>query len=218
MHAPIKVAVADNHEIFRKGFRLILKYQQELRLVGEAGTGKDLIELVHQEHPDVVITDIRMPEMDGIEACSRLKMRYPGLGIIALTMLNDEQSILRMLEAGATGYLLKNTTRKEVIDAIKAVQRGETYYCPSTSKLMTGILTGTTVHACKKVSKCSLTAKEIEIMQLICEQYSNKQIADKLDLSIRTVESYREKIFEKTDSRNMVGVAIYAIRNKLYAI
>lgn len=214
----IKVVLADDHEIFRDGFNVMLKKQEDIELVGEAANGEELIEQVQKLKPDVVITDIKMPLLDGIEATRILTARWPDLGIIALSMSDEENLIMDMLEAGAKGYLIKNAHKNEIFDAIKCVYRNEVYYCNQTSGKLIKMLANSNHAPYKKEIKPTFTKKEIEIIQLICTESSNKEIANKLDLSVRTIEACRERIQEKTGAKNMVGIVVYAIRNGIYKI
>jgi DNA-binding NarL/FixJ family response regulator len=218
MHNSIRIVIADDHSIFRDGFKVLLRDQDEIELAGEAGNGKELIELVKKVEPDVVITDIKMPEMDGIEASKILSKNFPNIGIIALSVFNDDYLVVDMLEAGAKGYLLKNTNKYELFEAIKAVSKGEVYYCNDTSAKMTHLIGLSKFNPYRNKIPVRFSEREIEIMRLICQQYSNKEIAECLHLSVRTIESYREQIFEKTMSKNMVGVAIYAIKHNIYPL
>jgi DNA-binding NarL/FixJ family response regulator len=219
MHSrPIRVAIADDHEFFRDGFKGLFKKQQDLELVGEAGNGKELLELVTRLQTDVVITDIKMPEMDGIEVCKQIRKKFPRIKVIALSMFNDEDLIVDMLEAGATGYLLKNTNKNEVITATRAVYEGQTYYCNATSDQLAKMIADSKFNPYRNHPVPKFTARETEIINLICKQHSSKEIAGLLDLSIRTVESHRENIQEKTGAKNSIGIVIYAIKHHIVQI
>lgn len=218
MNSPIKIVIADDHPIFRDGFKVLLREQTDIQLVGEANNGEELIQLVKKVQPDVVITDIKMPVMDGIDASKFLSKHIPDIKIIALSVFNDDYLVVDMLEAGAHGYLLKNTTKQELFEAIKTVASGDVYYCNDTSVKMARLIGLSKFNPYKNTKTPRFSNREMEIMRLICEQFSNKEIAENLHLSIRTIESYREQIFEKTSSRNMVGVAIYAIKHNIYPI
>lgn len=216
----IKLIIADDHEIFRDGLKLLLKKlnTNEVKLIAEAENGKELIQCVEKQQPDVVLIDIQMPVMDGIEACRILNLRFPKLGIIALSTFNEENLVIDMLQAGAKGYLLKNTNKEELLKAIKKVHGGEVCYTAETL-----------VHLAKKIEKekatqlnekilKKLTKREIEVMGFLCEGHTNKEVASKLDLSIRTVETYREKIMKKLDAKSAMDIMIFAIKNKIYKI
>lgn len=215
-YIPIDIILADDHEIFRDGFAVMLKKITEINLAGEASNGEELIKLMRTLKPQVIVTDIKMPKMDGIEATKRLKKEFPSVGIIALSMFDEENLIVDMLEAGAKGYLLKNAHKTEIIAAIKSVYKDEPYYCKDTSHKLAQMIAKSRFNPYKKRPKIEFSEKEIAIINLICGEYSNKEIADKLILSKRTVEGYREKILEKIDAKNTAGIVVYAIKNNIY--
>ena len=217
-YTPIRIAIADDHQIFRDGFKLLLKHQPELELVGEAEHGRELLDVIVQQQPDVLILDIQMPVMDGIATCKEVTKRHPGVKVIALSMFNDDNLIVDMLEAGAKGYLLKNTNKQELSQAVKAVFEGGTYYCAATSAKLTKMIAESKFNPYRSQPVKKFTARETDIIKLICQQYINKEIADQLNLSIRTVESHREKIQEKTGAKNSIGVVIYAIKHGIFEI
>lgn len=212
----IDIVLADDHEIFRDGFRVMLKKIPEFNLVGEAGNGKELIAVCKELQPDVIVTDIIMPEMDGIQATRLLSEMLPDIGVIALSMFNEDNLIVDMLEAGAQGYLLKNASKEEIINAVNAVYAKKKYYCSSTSDKLVRMIASSGFNPNKKGLKPEFSDKEIFIIRMICQQLSNKEIADKLHLSKRTVEGYREKILEKIDARNTAGIVVYALKHKLF--
>lgn len=212
----IRIIIADDHEIFRDGFKLMINKQEDIELVGEAGDGRELIELTNSLKPDVIITDIKMPRMDGIEAAKHLTHDFPDTGVIGLSMFDEEDLIVDMLEAGAKGYLLKNADKNEVLEAIRTVYQQEPYYCKHTSGKLAQMIAKSKFNPYKKAKKIEFSEREIEIIQLICQELTNKEIADKLFLSIRTVEGYRLKIQEKMNVKNSIGLVIYAIRNGFY--
>jgi DNA-binding NarL/FixJ family response regulator len=216
MNTPIKIIIADDHEIFRKGFQVLLRKEEEIRIIGEAQNGDELLKLVKTNEPDIVIMDIQMPVMDGIEATRQLTRTHPRIGIIALTMFVDDHLVINMLEAGARGYLLKDTSKSELMEAIHAVYSGNTYFCSATSKKMAHLIGQSRFNLFPARQKTSLTSTEIEIIKLICQEYSSKEIAAQLGYTPRTIENYREKIQEKIGAKNMVGVAVYAIKNRIY--
>src|ERR1700733_7506807 len=140
MSTRIKIVIADDHEIFREGFKLLLKRQDEVELVGEAENGKELLEIIAKKQPDIAIVDIKMPVMDGIEACRIIRRKFPNVQVIALSMFNDDNLVIDMLEAGARGYLLKNTKKAELLMATQAVHKGDLYYCNATSNKLTKMI------------------------------------------------------------------------------
>lgn len=211
--ADIKLIIADDHEIFRDGFKLMLSKFPEIILVGEAGNGRELMELAEQLNPDVILTDIKMPVMDGIEATKKIAELYPDKGIIGLSMYDDDELIIEMLEAGAKGYLIKNAGKDQIIEAIKTVYNDEPYYCKTTSHKLTQMIAKSRFNPYKKTAKAEFSEREKEIIDYICHELTNKEIGDKLFISVRTVEGHRLKILEKMNVKNTVGLVVYAIKN-----
>jgi DNA-binding NarL/FixJ family response regulator len=214
----ISVVIADDHEIFRDGFRAMLKKYPEIKLVGEAENGKELIEVVERLKPNVIFTDIKMPVMDGIEATKKLTKNNSEINIVALSMFDEESLILEMLEAGAKGYMLKNSHKDEIIEAIHHVSVGDSYYCKHTSEKLIRLIAKSSYNPFKKNEKPQFSERETQIIRLICEQYSNKEIASMLNLSVRTIEGYREKIQEKMNVNNTAGIVVHAIKSGIYQI
>ncbi len=213
---PIRIAIADDHEIFRNGFKLLLENQPEMHLIGDVENGIELLKLCKTEFLDIVFVDIQMPKMNGIEFCKQLRLSKLKTKIIALSMFNDDDLIVAMLGAGACGYLLKNTNRYELLKAAVAVHEGRSYYCNSIEKKLTNLISNNRYHPHRKSSVINLSEREIEVLILICKQLSNKEIAIKLRISIRTVETYRERLNNKTYAKNSAGLVVYAVKNRLY--
>lgn len=215
---PITIVIADDHELFRDGFRVMLKKYPEIKLIGEAENGKDLVDLVQKRKPHVVLTDIKMPRMDGIEATRQLMKKNPEANIIALSMFDEDNLIIDMLEAGARGYLLKNSNKEEIMEAIRMVSNGQTFYCKTTSTKLVSMIAKSKFNPYRKTLAPEFSDKEIGIIRLICDQLSNKEIAEKLNLSVRTIEGYREKIQEKMEVKNTAGIVVFAIKKSIYQI
>jgi len=215
MNYNIRLAIADDHEIFRDGLALMLSKQQDVSLVGQAGNGRELLDLVAAEQPDIVMTDIKMPVMDGIEATKLLLQKFPHLKIIALSMFDEENLIVDMLEAGAKGYLLKNADKQEILDAINNVFEDKTYYCRHTSARLASMIVKSKFNPYRKAEPVSFNDREKEIIRMICQQCTTQEIGEKLFLSKRTVEGYRTRILEKMNVKNTAGVVIFALRHHL---
>jgi DNA-binding NarL/FixJ family response regulator len=211
----IRIVFADDHEIFRDGFKLMLTKRKEITVLAEAENGRELIELVKTHQPDVVITDIKMPVMDGIEAAKKISAMFPETGIIGLSMFDEDDLIVDMLEAGASGYLLKNAGKEQIVEAIHTVFAGNPYYCSTTSRKLTQMIAQSRYNPYKKKVQAEFSDREKEIIHFIVMELTNKEIADKLFLSVRTIEGHRLKIMEKMDVKNTVGIVIYALRNGL---
>src|SRR5882757_5446734 len=168
MKNSISLVIADDHEIFRDGLALMLSKQDTISLVGQASNGKELIELVAEKKPNLVLTDIKMPYMDGIAAAKLLLQQDPGLKIIALSMFEEENLIVEMLEAGAKGYLLKNADKKEILEGIITVNEGNIFYCKHTSNRLASLIVRSKFDPQKKKSSDLFTERERQIIQLIC--------------------------------------------------
>jgi two-component system, NarL family, response regulator NreC len=211
----IKLVIADDHEIFRDGLALMLSRQDDISLVGQAENGRELIELVGSLQPDLVITDIKMPLLGGIEATRQLVKIYPDIKIIALSMYDEDNLIVDMLEAGAKGYLLKNADKREILEAILTVYQDNNFYCRHTSARLATMIVKSRFNPHKNAQPVEFTEREKEIIGRICRQQTAQQIGEKLFLSKRTVEGYRTKIMEKMNVKNTAGIVIFALRNSL---
>jgi len=218
LYSPVRVLLADDHEIFREGFYSLFNKQPDIELLGDAANGEQLVKLTAELLPDIVLTDIKMPVMDGIEATKKIVSLYPHVSIIALTMFDEDDLIIEMLESGARGYLLKNAHKDEVFDAIKTVYTGDTYFCKHTTAKLTKLISKSRYNPYKPIERSLFNDKETEIIRLICAEHTNKEISDQLHLSVRTIEGYRERIQEKMKVKNAAGIAVYAIKNGIYKI
>ena len=215
--ALIRLLIADDHELIREGFCNILKNDTAIRIVGEARDGAELIKLTEKLNPDIIITDIGMPELNGIEATKLLVKKYPKINIIAYTMFQHEHLIIQMLEAGAKGYLTKNSSKEELLEAIKTVLDHKTYYCRDTTATLARMIAKSKFKTNVKPGY-EFSKRETDIIKMICEEQPNKEIAAALNLGIRTVEGYRKKIEEKMNVKNAAGIVVYAIRTGIYKV
>jgi DNA-binding NarL/FixJ family response regulator len=215
MKNTISLIIADDHEIFRDGLALMLSKQESVTLVGQAGDGHELLQLVEEKKPDMVLTDVKMPRLDGISAARLLLQRYPDLKIIALSMFEEEDLIVEMLETGAKGYLLKNADKKEIMEAIATVNEGSIYYCKHTTAHLASLIVKSKFDSRLKAPAALFTDRERDIIRLICRQHTAQEIGDLLFLSKRTVEGYRTRILEKMDVKNTAGVVIFALKHNI---
>lgn len=213
----IQLLIADDHEVYRDGLKTLLEKSPGLEVIGEASNGKELVACCREQPPDVILTDIMMPVMDGIEAATLITRYFSTVRIIALSMFNQDNLIVDMLNAGATGYLIKNAHKSEIIDAIHSVYRGQPYYCKSTSMKLARLIGGSQFGP-KAKEKIFFSQKEKDIIRLICEEKTSKEIGDELHLSMRTVEEYRQRIKDKMDVKGTTGIVIYAIKNDLFKV
>lgn len=211
----INVVIADDSPIFLDGIKVMLAEHPEIHVKGIALDGEELVALVDQCMPDVVITDLQMPVMNGIEATRMIKQKWPLIAIIALTSFGDENLVLEMMDAGASGYFLKTTSKEALANAIHVVNEGGRYYCKTTSQRLAGIIAGRTQSEQLLPSK-NLTEKELDIIKLICQEHNTKEIAQQLNHSPKTIDAYRLKLMEKISVNTSAGIVIYAIRTGLY--
>ncbi len=220
MYFPIRIVIADDHEVYRDGLKTLLEKfkEQKLTVVGEASNGRELITLCEKLTPDVVLTDIMMPVMDGIEAAAYITAHFPSVGIIALSMFNQDNLILDMINSGSKGYLIKNANKEEVLDAIQSVYKNLPYYCKSTSLKLARLIANSLIGNSVQKTKILFTDKETAIIKMICEEKTSREIGEVLHLSTRTVDEYRIKIREKMDVKSTAGMVIYAIRNDLFNV
>lgn len=211
----IKVIIADDHKMFRQGITNILNDTGEVE-VSEAESGEELIEKLKREKPDVILMDINMPGINGIEATKIIKKRYPSIQVMAVSTSDEENYIIEMLKAGAMGYVLKNTGIDELLEAIKVVSRGDSYFCKEASNVILFQLDKIKKGKSQKSEKdIPLTDREIEVLKLIAEGLTNKEIAEKLFISSRTVDTHRRNLHQKLNIKNAAGLVNYAITNKL---
>jgi DNA-binding NarL/FixJ family response regulator len=212
MEKKVRVVIADDHEIFRKGLKNVLSRIKYVDLVGEAVNGKEVINIVKRKNIDIILMDIEMPEMNGIEATRRILTIRPDVKVVALTMFNDEQYIQDMLDAGASGFLLKSITKQILDKAIRTIAEGNNYYSDELFSFFTKKVAG------EKPSKdieLNLTKREREILQLICEGLNNEEIAEKLSISERTVIGHKSNLLAKTNCKSTPSLISYSIKNHL---
>lgn len=213
----IRVLLTDDHAILRDGIRALLSLQPDLEVVGEAGNGQELLTLLATTPADVVLMDINMPVMDGFATITQLQEQYPEVRVLVLSMLNHENYVHRMLEAGAMGYVLKNADILEITYAIRTVAAGRQFLCTEIGMDMLYKIMRTTTPPTDttrpKVGE--LSKRELEVLRLISEGMTNAEIADKLFTSKRTIETHRQNIIEKTQAKNTAALIKYAVSNGL---
>jgi len=209
----LRVLVADDHAVFRAGLRLLLEAGGDMEVVGEAGDGLEAVEKALTLQPDLVLMDLAMPTLNGVEAIRRIKERQPRMPILALTMHEDDRYFFRALQAGASGYVVKGSRAEELLTAIRVVCRGEVYLCPSVARRLLdeyrdgGMVTGGRAE--------SLTPREREVLQLFAEGRTGKEVGDRLCLSPHTVERHRANIMSKLGLHTRAELVRYAIRHGL---
>ena len=209
---PIRILLADDHTVMRRGLRLLLESQPEFSVVAEAADGRQAVEQAEATQPDVAVVDIAMPNLSGIEAAQRINGAHPQIAIVILSMHSDEGYVLRALKAGAKGYLLKDSAEGDLIEAIKAVHRGKTFFSPEITKMLVADYVQEIRTRGMEDSYDLLTSREREILQLLAERKSNKEIAVSLNLSPYTVETHRRNLQEKLNLHNLAELILYAVR------
>jgi len=214
---PIRILLADDHTVMRRGLRALLERQAEFEVVAEASDGAEAVELAAAHKPDVVVMDIGMPMLNGIEAARRITDKYSGTAVVILSMHSDESYVLRTLKAGARGYLLKDSPESDLINAIRAVHQGKAFFSPVISKMLVEDYMRQMRQRGVEDSYELLTPREREILQLLGEGKSNKEIAARLELSLHTVETHRGNMLEKLNLRSTAELILYAVRKGIVA-
>ncbi len=214
---PIRIIIADDHYLFRSAMKNHLEAVPRFKVIAEATNGEELFNLVSEMEPDIVITDIQMPRMDGILTTKKIIASYPKIKVLAVSFLESEFAVVDMLEAGAKGYLCKNMERGELEVAVESLHKGEPYFSLQSSPTLIREIALSKFDPFKLKQSTSLSEREIEIIQLTCEEKTSQQIGEKLEISARTVETHKSNIYRKIGVSS-IGLVIYAIRNGLYII
>jgi len=208
----IAVLLADDHTVIRQGFRALLEAEQDIAVVGEAETGRKAVQLARKLHPDVVVMDIAMPLLNGLEATRQILKELPATKVLVLSSHSDDEYVRQFTEAGAAGYLLKQTAVADLLKAIREARRGNAFFSPAISKRIAEHYRETLSKSVPvKKSTDLLTAREAEVLQLIAEGKANKHIAVELSLSIKTVEKHRQQLMNKLNVHEIAGLTRYAI-------
>jgi DNA-binding NarL/FixJ family response regulator len=210
----IRIIIADDHQLFRNGLRMLLEASTEFEIVGEASTGEELLKILPECQADIVLMDINMPEMDGVEATRKGLKLCPSIAVIALSMYGEEEYYYKMVDAGAKGFLLKDSDISEVKDAILTVKKGGSFF---SQELLYHVIQKIK-HRETETKSANLSKREKEILLKICEGLSNQEIAESLFISKRTVDKHRANLLGKTNSKNTASLILFAIKNKLIEI
>lgn len=213
----IRLLLVDDHEVVRTGLRMLLESQLDIKILAEASTGAEAIQLAAEYKPDVVVMDITLPDISGIEATRRLKERQPEIAVVALTIHEDEQYFFEMLQAGASGYVPKRAAPEDLIAAIRTAFAGEIYLYPSLAKALVSDYLGRSRTDLEEASLAALTPREEEVLELLAEGLSNDEIADSLVISRHTVARHRENLMGKLNLHSRSELVKYAIRKGLIA-
>jgi DNA-binding NarL/FixJ family response regulator len=216
----IRILLADDHDILRDGLRALLELAGDMEVVGEARTGREAVAAVARLLPDIILMDITMPELDGVEACQRIRQQTPQTRVLFLTMHESEEYCVRAQRAGATGYVIKRTASADLLAAVRTVARGETFLSPSVAAELVSAAPRPLKRRSAEGDTASdayewLTGREREVLQLVGEGYSNQEIADKLVVSIKTVQAHRTAVMRKLGLRDVTHLVRYTIRRGL---
>lgn len=211
----IRVLIADDHSLVRAGFRALLE-SQNIEVVGEAGDGREAIELTRLHHPHIVLMDIGMPGLNGVEAAARISKEFPFARVLILSMHANEEYVLQALRAGAAGYLLKDSGKQELVLAVKSVMEGKTYLSPEVSK---HVIDNYVESVGSKIDPLErLTPRQREILQLVAEGKTNKEIAHVLRIAVKTVDTHRAQLMDRLDIHDVTGLVRFAIQMGLVTI
>lgn len=206
------ILIVDDHKIVRDGIKSLLDGETDFAIVAEASNGKEALEILEKQDPDLIIMDISMPEMDGIEATKAIKMSYPSIKVLALTMVADSHKIRSMIEAGASGYILKSSNREDLITALHNVKKGQVHFSDEATK---AILEEMINPSLNKPLNFEITDREKDVLKLIVDEYTNQEIASKLFISVRTVDAHRRNLLQKIGAKNTAGLVKFAYENNL---
>jgi len=215
----IRLILADDHKVVRDGLKRMLEQQDNIELIGEAENGQEVLDLLDGVDADVILSDLNMPVMDGLELTEEVVKNHSNTKVIILTMLDEPHYIKKLMGSGAEGYLFKNSGVEEVVDAIEKVNEGNTYMSEEvTDSLAQYVIKRkkSNPENTKFGMKIELTKRELEVLELIIKEYSNQEIADELYISVRTVDAHKRNLIEKTGSRNLAGLVMYAIAHELF--
>ena len=213
----IRIIIADDHQIVRQGLRVLIEKEPDMEVVGEAEDGQATVSLAKELHPHIVLMDIKMPDLNGIEATRQILTDMPDVKIIALSMYPDQRFVMNMLKSGARGYLLKDSAFEELAQAIRLVMANKTYLCPLVTEVVVKDLV-TLNPASNQTALAVLTSREREVLRLLAEGKRTSQIAQLLDISVKTVDTHRQQIIHKLGIRSLAELTKYAIREGLTSL
>ncbi len=220
MTKPIKILLADDELLFRKGIAFLLEREKNIEIIFEASDGSEILDYLKKNkvYPDIILMDLKMPNLNGVEATKIIQKDFPEIKIIALTSYDSKSFINNMIQVGASSYLIKNATPTEMIFTINEVAKNGFYYNESVMQVINECATQIQKNSKLILEENFLTSREKEVLELICKQFNTQEIADKIFISPRTVEGHRTNLLLKTDCKNIAGLVVYAIQNKIIDI
>lgn len=211
----IRVLLADDHQVVRNGLRYVIEREPDLEVIGEAENGRDAVRLTAELHPDIVVMDVAMPNLNGIEATAQIIKHNPKTAVIMLSMYSDESYLVRALTNGAKGYLLKDSAGNDLVQAINAVHQGRPFFSPQIANVLLEDYMRRLRQEQLEDTYELLTDREKEVLQLLAEGKSNKEVANLLNLSVYTVETHRNNLMQKLNLHNTAEIVLYAVRKKI---
>lgn len=219
MKHTIRLLLADDHELIRQGMQALLTEQPDIQLVATASNGCELVELAKKLDPDVILSDIKMPGLNGVDATREILRHNPRAKVLALSFLDNEYSVIEIMEAGAMGYIVKNAPGEEIIAAVRSAHRGIPYYCGHTAEKLSNLVTESGFHPYTRTRKqIAFDEREIQVIRMICQEKTSQEIGEAMHISTRTAEWYRHNIIKKAGVKNTAGLVIYAVKKGLYEI
>jgi len=211
----VRVVLADDHGVVRKGLRFLLSQEPDIEIVGEAEDGRQAVRITSDVNPNVIIMDIAMPQLNGIDAATQICRLYPRTGVIILSMYSDEEFLVRALSAGAKGYLLKDSAESDVVRAVRTVASGKTFFSPTIAHTLLEDYMRRLQQEGVQDSYDLLTDREREVLQLLAEGRSNKEVASVLGVSVHTIDTHRTNLMQKLGVHNTAEIVIYAMRKRI---
>ncbi|MGH2348246.1 MAG: response regulator [bacterium] len=212
---PVRILIAEDHAMVREGIRMILATQPDFEVIGEASGGAEAVDIVANLHPDIVVMDISMPGMNGVDATRAIRKTHPDVHVLILTMHEEESFVFQLLQLGASGYVLKRAAATDLVDAVRAASRGEAFLYPAVARSLVQDYLENVRTGRRSPRQDGLTDREREVLVLIAEGFTNAQIADKLFISVKTVQTHRTHIMEKLDLHDRGHLVRYAVRKGL---
>jgi two-component system response regulator NreC len=213
----INILIADDHKIMREGLRSLVDSEPDMKVIAEAGDGRMAVQMAREVSPDIALVDIGMPEMNGIDATAEIVSSDPDVKVIALSMHSEDHFVMGMMQAGASGYLLKDCAAKELCSAVRTVISGQTYLSPKVANVVIQDFRRE-ISSAKSAGGSGLTAREQEVLHLVAEGETSRKIARQLDVSIKTIQAHRQKIMDKLEIHSVAGLTKYAIQKGISAL
>ena len=214
MRKPITIVIAEDMDIYLDGLIMTLERNKRYKVIAHVPNGRELLEVLKTVTPDIVLVDVVMPVLNGVEACKVINNLYPEIAVVAMTVFEDEDEVQKMIQAGAIGFMMKNSDKEELFTVIESAYKGKPVYCSRTNRRLAEAF----AERGRQLKPLDFSTRELEIMELKCDNLSHEDIADKLCMSVKTVDSYSYHMLQKIGEHNAVGLIRYAIRHGLYKV